>query len=764
MQFKSTKLPAAWRAVLALGVVVAFAMACASVADESEAEDSYRTWYYDGLDEFSKILYDESVRMSGDTLTTTFEHDSSMFSGEEGLELLKGYMMNAYISLKCEWIGMYVTQGPMDLNVDDETFTISYAHTGLFASASAAHRDMESALGSIEIDDSSRYSAVVSIHDYVCNLLTYSERTVTEADYSLYNALLGDHMVVCEGYAKLFKALCDLHDVPCVIVTGNALGNNGALTNHMYDYVMMDDGAWYLVDATWDDQDSGISRTYLLAGSDSEGFFKPVRDTHFPNTGALAPPALSRTAYVPSEVFFSYDSASSTLRFYGTREIPDTDGDSNWAAFKKTAKAIVVSDGIVSIGKRAFYGFSKVASVYIGKDVEIIGERAFTRCSSLESLTIPGNVASVGKFAFYGCNKMSDLVTKDGLESIGYRAFYGCAGLRSVTVASTVASIGSGAFGGCSFYDADGATPLSPVPADIAGYKFKGENGALVLSTKFVDGFKFSKDGLRYQVTSCLSKDRQVALIGHADGISSLVVPGSVSTSAGYIPVTSIGSKAFYGCGSLTSADLGEVRSVGYKAFARCTSLSSLALPEGLSSISSYAFYGCSELAALVIPGDEVDVGTSAFSACTGLKSVVFAGTGASIGTNAFYRCTGMETLDLGGVCSVGYKAFPYCNGMKSLTIPGSVESIGAYAFYSCAGLESLTVQDGVMEIGKSAFSECASLGSVDIGGSVASIGANAFYKHSFYAPDGKTKLAANAESLSGHAFAGTGTKLIMTE
>ncbi len=101
---------------------------------------------------------------------------------------------------------------------------------------------------------------------------------------------------------------------------------------------------------------------------------------------------------------------------------------------------------------------------------------------------------------------------------------------------------------------------------------------------------------------------------------------------------------------------------------------------------------------------------------------------------------------------------------MKSLTVPGSVESIGAYAFYNCAGLESLTVQDGVMEIGKSAFSECASLGSVDIGGSVASIGANAFYKHSFYAPDGKTKLDANAESLSGHAFAGTETKLIMTE
>ena len=40
----------------------------------------------------------------------------------------------------------------------------------------------------------------------------------------------------------------------------------------MWNYVKMDNDTWYLVDATWDDQLSGIRTTYLLAGWNSKGF------------------------------------------------------------------------------------------------------------------------------------------------------------------------------------------------------------------------------------------------------------------------------------------------------------------------------------------------------------------------------------------------------------------------------------------------------------------------------------------------------------
>ena len=54
--------------------------------------------------------------------------------------------------------------------------------------------------------------------------------------------------VVCEGYAKAVKVLCDREDIniPCVILCG---------ANHMWNAVQLD-GTWYLLDATWCDTSS----------------------------------------------------------------------------------------------------------------------------------------------------------------------------------------------------------------------------------------------------------------------------------------------------------------------------------------------------------------------------------------------------------------------------------------------------------------------------------------------------------------------------
>ncbi len=108
------------------------------------------------------------------------------------------------------------------------------------------------------------YERVLSIHDYICTLTTYD--TTGEYVYSAYGALI-DHRAVCEGYAEAFKLLCDANGIDCVLVSGTGITSTGR-ENHMWNYVCMEDGNWYAVDATWDDSKQ-ILRSYFLVGSDT---------------------------------------------------------------------------------------------------------------------------------------------------------------------------------------------------------------------------------------------------------------------------------------------------------------------------------------------------------------------------------------------------------------------------------------------------------------------------------------------------------------
>lgn len=74
---------------------------------------------------------------------------------------------------------------------------------------------------------------------------------------------------VCEAYARAMKVLCDRAMIPCILVDGVA-GED-----HMWNYIQMSDGNWYLVDATWNDPTGGNAgavsgnecEDYLLIGS-----------------------------------------------------------------------------------------------------------------------------------------------------------------------------------------------------------------------------------------------------------------------------------------------------------------------------------------------------------------------------------------------------------------------------------------------------------------------------------------------------------------
>ena len=100
-----------------------------------------------------------------------------------------------------------------------------------------------------------------------------------------------------------------------------------------------------------------------------------------------------------------------------------------------------------------FSGTAMIISklIYNGRAMNVvgIGDRAFSNCSSLTSITIPESVTSIGKYAFDSCSSLTSVTIPESVTSIGEDAFSGCSSLTSVTIPNSVTSIGNYAFYGC---------------------------------------------------------------------------------------------------------------------------------------------------------------------------------------------------------------------------------------------------------------------------------------------------------------------------
>ena len=102
------------------------------------------------------------------------------------------------------------------------------------------------------------------------------------------------------------------------------------------------------------------------------------------------------------------------------------------------------------IGNRAFSGCSRLTSLTLPASITRIGDDAFCCCSGLTSLTLPAGITEIGYGAFWGCSGLTSLNLPAGITSIGDDAFYGCSGLTSITLPAGITEIGGSAFNGCS--------------------------------------------------------------------------------------------------------------------------------------------------------------------------------------------------------------------------------------------------------------------------------------------------------------------------
>lgn len=185
-----------------------------------------------------------------------------------------------------------------------------------------------------------------------------------------------------------------------------------------------------------------------------------------------------------------------------------------------------------------------------GKPVVSVEPQAFSDCTALETVTVPGSVKTIGDFAFYGCTSLSEIKLSNGVTTIGRGAFCDCVALTAIRLPNSVRQIMDGAFLNCeTLAEVDFPSTLSSV-------------GFYVLfGTDYENNEKNWEDGGLY-VGNCL-------LSVSADSTECIVKQGTEL----------IADEAFSECRELTYAVLpAGIKTIGRNPFAGCNRLSSLLL------------------------------------------------------------------------------------------------------------------------------------------------------------------------------------------
>ena len=280
----------------------------------------------------------------------------------------------------------------------------------------------------------------------------------------------------------------------------------------------------------------------------------------------------------------------------------------------------------------------------------------------------------------------------------------------------------------------------------------KGKCGDKVYWTLYSDGkLYFSGEGdiKYYSPWSSYTEDiKCVKICSGITSIGSRVFENCTSLTSITIPnsVTRIDSRAFSDCTSLTSITIPDsVTRIGEFTFSGCESLKSITIPDGIEWICQHTFARCTSLTSVIIPDSVTSIDTSAFSDCTSLKSITIPDSVTSIDSSAFKDCKSLTSIKIpDSVTSIESSTFENCTSLTSIAIPNSVTSIESSAFYGCKSLTSVTIPDSVTSIGDYTFDYCTSLASVTIPDSVTRIGEGAFGSTSLTSitiPDGVTSI-----------------------
>ena len=336
-----------------------------------------------------------------------------------------------------------------------------------------------------------------------------------------------------------------------------------------------------------------------------------------------------------------------------------------------------LEDGGIEITKLTDKG---VSEVLLPEGVVAIGKRAFGSSIKLKKVTLPSTLKRIGEYAFAGCINLKEINFPQGLEEIGNGAFSLTSDIAVINLPSSVREIGTFAFSGSS-----GITAINVDPENTA---FRSEDGIL-----------YSADGKT--LIQCPPKkkgDITVLEITAEIGMGAFVRSemSSIHIGAG---VTYISRGAFEKADALTSITVSEDNK---RYFSRNNTLYS---GDGKTLIK-YAASSPEE--EMVIADGVTHICSWAFAYCKNLKRVFAPNSLEVIEREAFFNATSLEYIDVGrSLTEIGYSAFSYCANLRFPELPNTFLTLGENSFFACSSITEVTLPESITKIGNRPFNGC---------------------------------------------------------
>ena len=222
-------------------------------------------------------------------------------------------------------------------------------------------------------------------------------------------------------------------------------------------------------------------------------------------------------------------------------------------------------------------------------NVTKIGDKSFSNCTSLTSITIPNNVTAIGKYAFSNCKFLTSITIPNSVATIGEYAFSNCKSLTSITIPNSVATIGEYAFENCSTLIIYCEATSQPDGWDLNW----GSLDSFSSRERLVYyGNKIEKDGIIFVI-----QNDEAIVTRYIGDNTNVTIPSTIELNGKAYNITKIGDKSFF----------------------NCTYLTSIAIPNCVATIGNYAFFNCTSLTRITISNNVTAIGYEAFSGCTTL-------------------------------------------------------------------------------------------------------------------------------------------------